>query len=522
VTPPTGLTPDPGHTPPTGLTPTGGGDVPPHYTPPPGLPPLDPPGNPSHPTVVGGAIPGTSFGGNNPPPGIWSIQTSAPGHQFNGVNTPQAPGAWGTAQVSSTGVVTYREDPAKIAANPGTVTSSTTTTTSTSHTGAINPGGHMLTNNGAFHGKAWWKITSETGEVQTYSIETRDHTETYDIFYNGQYYGTYLISADSRTEHIGEQKVWVRNTHGNPHLGHYETTPAQDIFHISDPIVQRLAGGELSLVDPTIAADAPDPSAEHHEDSATLELLDPLPDPVGLEGAAQALAEDHQALHTHPGVDQDSSDQLTTADGLAAEDSPSLVLPTEEPAPLAAAIVEPDQLLQAVHATLEPPVAAAAPPLSPSSGDAENLDHQQLQQITQSFLEGEHTPADPATESSEPARAGDTSAPSAEVQHGAQEPGSLEQSHAEGSEVLDPAKLQEASQTLLSSDGPEAASPADAQGSSPVPEEIPNTGLASTDIAETDGGAPDTQGGDLPLDTELPSAMPSAAPEQEDLPPPLF
>ena len=374
------------------------------YSVPPGLPLIAPPGTgnpPIKPQIPeGGEIPPTRFGGPGVPPGQWDIQTYSAGHQWGGTHQSRAEGEWGAAIVSADGAVSYREDPAKIAQHPGDVTSTSTVTGGSSAQGAINPGGHMLTNNGAFNGKAWWKVVTETGDVQTYSVETRSHSELYDIFYNGQYYGTYMISADTRTEHVSGSRTWVGHQQhvGNLHHGHWETAPDQDILHLDNPVINKLTGGDLSLTGPD-SSDPEDRSLGQGADSVVQVELDVDP------GAAEALATvgfldsdgeteelpghtasqaDHPSLVEVGGVDQlESPSALAGSDGQPGAEPPppdllqqAVQVALDEsgqeqvvsvPAPQG--LPDPDRLQGALQEWLEPQSAAGDPPPFGDGGD---------------------------------------------------------------------------------------------------------------------------------------------------------
>ena len=74
-----------------------------------------------------------------------------------------------------------------------------------------------MNNNGAFHGNAWWKHpVPGTSQVVTEQIESRSHNEFYDVFKDGQYVGTYQMSAD--VEHFTQSgyELWTYTHKGNP------------------------------------------------------------------------------------------------------------------------------------------------------------------------------------------------------------------------------------------------------------------------------------------------------------------
>jgi hypothetical protein len=124
--------------------------------------------------------------------------------------------------VNSQGVVSYKQDSDSIGKNPpgsgDTVTSTSSSFVvggSSGSGGAVNPGGHTLNNNGAVHGNAWWKHpVPGTSQVVTEQIESRSHNEFYDVFKDGQYVGTYQISADATHFTQPGYQLWTYKSNG--------------------------------------------------------------------------------------------------------------------------------------------------------------------------------------------------------------------------------------------------------------------------------------------------------------------
>ncbi|MEB3264428.1 MAG: hypothetical protein VKJ66_08670, partial [Synechococcus sp.] len=508
-TQPPDVTAPPDHRPPPLVTPppdvTPGPEVThaPLYSVPPGLPVIAPPGDnnpPIRPQITtGGVVPPTSFGGTGIPPGNWDIQTYSEGHQWNGTHQSRAEGEWGSATVSATGGVSYKEDPAKIAQHPGDVTSTSTGSSSSTTHGAINPGGHMLTNNGAFNGKAWWKVVTETGEVQTYSVETRSHSELYDVFYNGQYYGTYMISADTRTEHISGSRTWVGHQHhvGDTRHGHWEETPDQDIFHLANPVVNKLTGGDLTL-DPAASSSDEGEAGQGDaiESSFTIEL-DPDAEALAGLSALEPLEGDAAA--------QDSDDAKPLQDhALPLEEGGSSEQPEgppqepTDPAPAPdgqGALPAPEALQQAVQATLEAPSADTTPAASDQQAPP---DPAELQAALQELLNAQPAGSDaPPAGTGEEAEATEPQAPS---------------------EPPDASQLQAAAQAVLEAAPASSETSPQGGGSTPLAEEIPNTGATPDNpgnaepdqaLGAADSGPADFAQG-LPTQTDPDDALPPA------------
>jgi hypothetical protein len=184
--------------------------------------------------------------------GRWSIQASTSGHQYSGHDQSTAQGEWGRAYINPQGVVGYRADSSLIGASAPGAGDQTSTTTSTfvagssgSHGGATNPGGHTLNNNGAIHGNAWWKhAVPGTSEVVTEQIESRSHNEFYDVFKDGQYVGTYQISADAEHFTRDAYRLWHDVKNGpKPNRGWQEygaVQPAVDQWNLANVHVAKL------------------------------------------------------------------------------------------------------------------------------------------------------------------------------------------------------------------------------------------------------------------------------------------
>jgi hypothetical protein len=157
--------------------------------------------------------------------GRWSIQASTPGHQYSGQDQSAVLGEWGRAFISQQGLVSYQADSKLIEASAPGAGDRTSTSTSSfvvgspgGSGGVVNPGGHALNNNGAVHGNAWWKHpVPGTSEVVTEQIESRSHNEFYDVFKDGQYVGTYQMSADAEHYTQSGYDLWTYTSHGNPH-----------------------------------------------------------------------------------------------------------------------------------------------------------------------------------------------------------------------------------------------------------------------------------------------------------------
>ncbi|MFZ9162751.1 MAG: hypothetical protein ACO21Q_09005, partial [Burkholderiaceae bacterium] len=191
--------------------------------------------------------PTVHFGSGEPKPGDqWSIQRSTANHEYSEQHYSAA-GEWGVATINNKGDVNYIQDPNNIKnhrVNSGDTTSVTTQTVHSSggSGGAVNPGGHLLTNNGAVNGKAWWKhLNPETGQEIIEEIESRSHNEFYDVFKDGIYVGTYQMSANAVCY---SRSAWVE-TRTNP--GHHVmgTTihPGFEEWQISDVHLGQLAPG---------------------------------------------------------------------------------------------------------------------------------------------------------------------------------------------------------------------------------------------------------------------------------------
>jgi hypothetical protein len=201
--------------------------------------------------------------------GQWSIQTSSKDHQYAGQDQSRATGEWGQAFINSRGVVSYQQDSSAIGSHtpgPGDTVSYSTTTFTSSPAGSggavVNPGGHVMNNNGAVHGNAWWKhAVPGTSQIVTEQIESRSHNEFYDVFKDGQYVGTYQVSANAVHEQIDEYQLWrmVRPAHGN-HPATYTSSglsPKLDRWSMTDVLVQPL---------PPEPADPPGDTASQNDD----------------------------------------------------------------------------------------------------------------------------------------------------------------------------------------------------------------------------------------------------------------
>ena len=221
---------------------------PPNPTPPPGVGKIEtqtpPPGGTFKPLIVNhnpvtppaGSHPSTppstqtphavDFSGAGGHPGGWSIQRSSESHSFQGGNHQSANGEWGTARIDQYGRVTYIVDENGIKNNPTTAgeVSRSEQQIHRESGGVINPGGHMLNNNGAVHGNAWWKHPRPgSSEVVTIEIESRSHNEFYDVFKDGRYVGTYQMSADAQHYHSDGWEEVIRN-----HGGHIKSRTWHD------------------------------------------------------------------------------------------------------------------------------------------------------------------------------------------------------------------------------------------------------------------------------------------------------
>ncbi|MGA0022809.1 MAG: hypothetical protein ACO3GW_11605, partial [Vulcanococcus sp.] len=198
---------------------------------------------------------------------MWSIQVATESHQYQQQHNAAA-GEWGTATIDSRGNVNYIQNAEGIRnhpANEGEITSSTTHTvlSSSGSAGAINPGGHRLTNNGAVNGKAWWKhLNQETGQEVVEQIESRHHNEFYDVFKDGVYVGTYQMSANALhiTRSAYDERIPIHGASGQTKIVH---TAGVDLYQLSDVHLGLLARG--SAQNTGEASDAPEDEESGNE-----------------------------------------------------------------------------------------------------------------------------------------------------------------------------------------------------------------------------------------------------------------
>jgi hypothetical protein len=366
---------------------------------------LKPPTNP-HPTTAFTPEPTT-----NPPvihfgtgdgPHQWSIQTSSPDHHYSGHNQLTATGEWGRAFINSQGLVQYKQDSNLMAQHtegPNDRISTTTVTHTVTSQGTggqvINPGGKVMTNNGAFHGNAWWKHpVPGTSQVITEQIESRSHNEFYDVFKDGQYVGTYQMSADATHITQAGYTLWrEQHKNGNIHNPHMEwvangTAPPIDEWHLNNVLVRPLPPEPTGL-----PADPPDlneePTDQTEEEIEVDVKLDPDDQDLQqsiqdtkttTESTTDSTTLDHQG-ETAPPINADliaNALKVTALPEITAENSQQEVNPLAEQAtetPTPQQIVESlDQLTGAkidpvadTKQTPDPDALRASEPTAPSS-----------------------------------------------------------------------------------------------------------------------------------------------------------
>jgi hypothetical protein len=102
----------------------------------------------------------------------------------------------------------------------------------------VNPGGHVLNNNGAGNGNAWWKHEIPgTSQVVTEEIESRSHNEFYDVFKDGQYVGSYQMSADA--EHVKRDGYTLYIKPGNSFYRPHGRVDPVDEWRLTNVLVEK-------------------------------------------------------------------------------------------------------------------------------------------------------------------------------------------------------------------------------------------------------------------------------------------
>ncbi|MFM8260063.1 MAG: hypothetical protein ACKN83_09615 [Vulcanococcus sp.] len=245
-----------------------------------------------------------------------------------------------------------------------------------------------MNSNGAVHGNAWWKHpVPGTSQVVTEQIESRSHNEFYDVFKDGQYVGTYQMSADA--EHVTQDgyQLWSSTRHGNHVVWHQN---GQWVDAIDEWNLTNVHVAKLPPEPPSAADDASDPSADQSDDPHDA-------DDQTSDGSVQT---DLDEL----GLGQASLQSQSVQDGVAASSAPVDVSAIAQALQAASSPDQagPDDLGQAVSQPAEAPAPEQiADSLAQLVGDSPQTDNQLAQAVTPS-------------QDSEQAQSGSISAPSSD------------------------------------------------------------------------------------------------------------
>ena len=128
-----------------------------------------------------------------------------------------------------------------------------------------------MTNNGAFHGNAWWKHpVPGTDKIVTEQIESRSHNEFYDVFKDGQYVGTYQMSADATHITQPSYQLFAEHRLGHSHNFRYVPSgysPEIDDWRLSNVLVRPLPPEPTGATgDPADQNDEPTSLSEEERD----------------------------------------------------------------------------------------------------------------------------------------------------------------------------------------------------------------------------------------------------------------
>jgi len=276
-------------------------------------------------------IPVVGFGGPGTTPGGWQIVRSTTNHDnpppANGHQT-SATGEWGTARIDQNGQVSYNENPNGIRDHlpkPEELTGSSSSTHQVGGTssGVTNPGGQTHTNHGMTQGAARWKHPSATtGEMVETQLDTSSHTEFYDVYKDGVYIATYMVSADATHFHSDGYSWQVTKHNGRPDPRYPGgRSPEIDQWYMSNIKVAALPRGSAiagDSADTQTQNDEPeDSSADNQSDESDDEQTAATSEQSEQEKLLQPQQASAQTESSEPPVDRLKTPELVTAETTA-------------------------------------------------------------------------------------------------------------------------------------------------------------------------------------------------------------
>ncbi|WP_411867637.1 hypothetical protein [Vulcanococcus limneticus] len=356
------------------------------------------------------------MGFGNPEPGHrWEITQHGQPPPTGGAPQQQAGSDWGRVTIDNTGQVGFERNQDLIEQwarqHPEDVESQTSTTTHHSGSGSttttagevVNPGGHASAKLAFQTGNAWWKHPSapqqgpEGHEESRSEVAAMSYSHVYDVYRDGQYVGSYLMTGDlkretSTTETVTNQWTGYSRQGGGhvvyqdnqpPGSGHganavhyqltqtgvvdpgsVHTTSQLDIGYVAPqnlgaigPNAQVVTGDIHDPLAPSPAPPPPPPGGLDAEDE---------PDPLAPQGAGSgaAAAPNPMANALAEAVKSVASGEILPAAGAA-----DIPRPPEDPA---LTPPDPQQLAEAVQelGTAPPNLATANTATQAGTGEA--------------------------------------------------------------------------------------------------------------------------------------------------------